>query len=114
MRGDLVGVGFPTRVDVDQGVDGEGEGLDEVVGDRLCDLVALADREVGIDRGDHRDEHAMPVPVHPDVVHGGDPGDRTSDMLSPVDQRWVHGIEESPEHSGSGMPEQHQDHPGHH
>ena len=62
---------LPARIDVDEGIDGEGEGVDEVVCDGLGDLVPLADREVGIHSGDQRDEHTVTVPAHPYMIDGG-------------------------------------------
>lgn len=72
MRGDLVGAEFPARVDVDQGIDGEGKGVEEIVRDRLGDLMAPAHRDVGINGCDQSDEHTMSVPAHPDLAHRDD------------------------------------------
>ena len=67
--GDVVSVRLPAWVDVDEGINGEGESVYQVMADCLSDLVTLANREVGINGGDKRDEHAMPVPAHPDAAH---------------------------------------------
>lgn len=49
MCGEIVSLGFAAEVDVNQGVDGEGEGVDRVVGDRLSDLMPLAHGQIGVD-----------------------------------------------------------------
>lgn len=111
--GGVMSVGLPTGIDVDQSLDGEGEGVDEVVGDLLGDLVTLQDCEIGVDCCDESDEHAVPAPTHADIAHGGHTWDRVGNLLGPVDQGGINGIEDPPEHSGPGVPEQHQNHSGH-
>ena len=64
-----VGLVFTAGVDVDEGLGGERKRVNEFMVDSLGDPVTVANGKAGIDPDDERDEHAMSMPPHANVVH---------------------------------------------